>query len=164
MDRRSWIFNSEPFSPAFLASVEEFMEHVRTRFSEDEKIKCPCQKCLNQREKTQDEVQEDIEINGMSRCYTCWIHHGEEANAVELDADGDLAVVPENMPWDANEQTTIEEEVQAGDVKDDSARGVQGLIQDLHTAASHGFGGNLYKEIMEEAKRELYQDALRSLG
>jgi len=30
------------------------------------------------------------------------------------------------------------------------------LIQDLHTAASHGFGGNLYKEIMEEAKRELY--------
>lgn len=92
----------------------------------------------------------------MSRCYTCWIHHGEEANAVELDADGDLAVVPENMPWDANEQTTIEEEVQAGDVKDDSARGVQGLIQDLHTAASHGFGGNLYKEIMEEAKRELY--------
>jgi hypothetical protein len=30
------------------------------------------------------------------------------------------------------------------------------LIQDLYTAASHGFGGNLYREIMEEAKHELY--------
>jgi len=30
------------------------------------------------------------------------------------------------------------------------------LIQDLYTVASHGFGGNLYREIMEEAKRELY--------
>jgi len=30
------------------------------------------------------------------------------------------------------------------------------LVQDLHTAASHGFGGNLYKQILEEAKRELY--------
>jgi hypothetical protein len=30
------------------------------------------------------------------------------------------------------------------------------LIQDLHDAASHGLGGNLYKQLMEEAKRELY--------
>jgi hypothetical protein len=30
------------------------------------------------------------------------------------------------------------------------------LIQDLRDAASHGHGGNLYKQLMEEAKRELY--------
>jgi hypothetical protein len=30
------------------------------------------------------------------------------------------------------------------------------MIQDFHDEASHGFGGNLYKELMEEAKHELY--------
>jgi hypothetical protein len=35
-------------------------------------------------------------------------------------------------------------------------QGGQGLIQDFCDAASHGFGGDLYKQIMEEAKCELY--------
>ena len=60
------------------------------------------------------------------------------------------------MSWDGNEQAPLDEEGQAKDVIEDSARGVQGMIQDLHAAASHGFGGDLYKEIIEEAKRELY--------
>ena len=98
--------------------------------------------------KSEDEVQEDIEINGMSRSYTRWIDHGEGDNDVEQDG-GTLAV-------DGNDQSPLDDEGQAKDVIEDSARGVQGLIQDLHTVASHGFGGNLYKEIMEEAKRELY--------
>jgi len=153
---RSWIYNSAPFTTPYLSGVAQFMEHVRSRYSADEKIKCPCQKCLNQIEKSQDEVQEDIEINGMSRSYTRWIDHGEGDNDVEQDDDGELTVVPEDMSWEGNDQATLDEEGQAKDVIEDSARGVQGLIQDLHTAASHGFGGNLYKEIMEEAKRELY--------
>jgi len=86
----------------------------------------------------------------MSRSYTRWIDHGEG------DDDGELTVVPEDMSWEGNDQATLDDEGQAKDVIEDSARGVQGLIQDLHTTASHGFGGNLYKEIMEEAKRELY--------
>ena len=92
----------------------------------------------------------------MSRSYTRWIDHGEGDNDVEQDDDGELTVVPEDMSWEGNDQATLDEEGQAKDVIEDSAWGVQGLIQDLHTAASHGFGGNLYKEIMEEAKRELY--------
>jgi hypothetical protein len=69
MDRR-WINNSEPFSQQFLAGVQQFIDHVEGRYSEDEQIKCPCRKCLNQREKSIDEVLEDIEINGMSKLYT----------------------------------------------------------------------------------------------
>ena len=106
--------------------------------------------------KSQDEVQEDIEINGMSRSYTRWIDHGEGDDDVEQDDDGELTVVPEDMSWEGNDQATLDEEGQAKDVIEDSARGVQGLIQDLYTAASHGFSGNIYREIMEEAKRELY--------
>jgi len=153
---RSWIYNSEPFSPAFFCGVQQFMEHVRARFSADEKIKCPCRKCLNHIDKSLDDVHEDIELNGMSRCYTRWVYHGEEETDVGQDEDGELVVVPEDMSWDGNDQAPLDEEGQAEDVLDDGARGVQGLIQDLCDAASHGFGGNLYKEIMEEAKRELY--------
>jgi hypothetical protein len=135
------------------------MEYVRARCSSaDEKIKCPCRKCLNQKEKSLDDVHKDIELNGMSRCYIRWAHHGEEEDDVGQDDDGELAVVPEDMSCDGTDQgqAPLDEEGQAEDVIDDGARGVQGLIQDLRDAASHGLGGNLYKQLMEEAKRELY--------
>jgi hypothetical protein len=156
---RSWIYTSAPFSLAFLSGVQHFMEYVRARCSSaDEKIKCPCRKCLNQKEKSLDDVHEDIELNGMSRCYISWAHHGEEEDDVGQDDDGELAVVPEDMSCDGTDQgqAPLDEEGQAEDVIDDGARGVQGLIQDLRDAASHGLGGNLYKQLMEETKRELY--------
>jgi len=152
---RSWVYNSAPFTPAYMDGVEQFMAHVRARYRPHEEIKCPCRKCLNQRDKSQAEVQEHIEINGISKMYTSWIHHGEGDN--DVVQDGELPVVPEDMSWDGNDQAPLDDEGQAEDViLDDSERGVQGLIQDLYTAASHGVGANLYKQIMEEAKRELY--------
>jgi hypothetical protein len=149
---KSWVYNSVPFSERFMLGVEQFMGHVKSRFSVDEKIKCPCRKCLNQIEKSQDEVQEDIEINGISRCYTKWVYHGEEDFDVEEDDDVTLDV--EYMSWYG--QAPLDDGQTEDAILDDSDRGVQGLIQDLYTAASHGVGGNLYKQIMEEAKRELY--------
>jgi hypothetical protein len=77
---RSWINNSEPFSQQFLASVQQFIDHVKGRYSEDEQIKCPCWKFLNQREKIIDEVHKDIKINGVSKLYTRWVYYGEEEN------------------------------------------------------------------------------------
>jgi hypothetical protein len=77
---RSWINNSEPFSQQFLASVQQFIDHVKGRYIEDEQIKCPCWKCLNQREKIIDEVHKDIKINGVSKLYTRWVYYGEEEN------------------------------------------------------------------------------------
>jgi hypothetical protein len=153
---RSWIYDSALFSPEYLAGVKQFMEFVRGRYSEDEKIKCPCRKCLNQKEKSLYDVHEDIEINGMSRCYNRWVHHGEAENDVAQADDGDDNVVHELMSWDENEQAPFDDEGQGEDVIDDGARGVQGMIQDFRDAASNGFGANLYKELLEEAKRELY--------
>ena len=154
MDRR-WIYNEKPFSQPFLDGVDQFMQHVRARYSANEKIKCPCRKCLNHIEKSQDEVEEDIHINGMSRIYTRWIEHGE-GDDNDVDQDGGTLAIEQDLSWDENDQAPLDDEVQGEDVIEDSARGVQGLIQDLYTAASHGHSGNLYKEIMEEAKRELY--------
>ena len=84
----------------------------------------PMPKMLEPNRKSQDEVQEDIEINGMSRSYTRWIDHGEGDDDVEQDDDGELTVVPEDMSWEGNDQATLDEEGQAKDVIEDSARGV----------------------------------------
>jgi hypothetical protein len=48
---RSWVYNSVPFSEPYMLGVEQFMGHVKSRFSAHEKIKCPCRKCLNHIEK-----------------------------------------------------------------------------------------------------------------
>jgi hypothetical protein len=86
-----------------------------------------------------------------------WVYHGEGDIDVQEDDDGTLVVGYEYMSWDGNDQAPPDDEGQAKDViLDDSERGVQGLIQNLYTVASHGVGGNLYQQIMEEAKRELY--------
>ena len=85
---RSWIYNSELFLPAFMCGVQQFMDHVKGRYNADEKIKCPCRKCLNQNEKSRHDVHEDIKLNGISRCYTTWVHHGEEYNVAAQDEDG----------------------------------------------------------------------------
>jgi len=52
------------------------------------------------------------------------------------------------MSWHVNEEAPLPDEVQDEDVLVDGARGVQGLIQDFCDAASHGFGGDLHKQIM----------------
>ena len=152
---RSWIYNSLPFTEHYKAGVEKFMQHVRSRFTADEKIKCPCRRCLNHVENSQDEVEEDIHINAMSRIYTRWIEHGE-GDDNDVDQDGGTLAIEQDMSWDGNDQAPIDDEVQGEDVIEDCAQGVQGLIQDLYTTASHGHDGNLYKEIIEETKRELY--------
>jgi len=158
---RSWIYKSLPFDPVYIAGVDQFMQHVRSRFRADDKIKCPCHQCLNRKEKSQVDVEEDIHINGFCRWYTSWIHHGEVDG--EIQDENDQPPLDEDLLWDENdqlhdenEQPPLHDEGLAQDVIEDSERGVAGLVQDLHTAASHGFGGNLYKQILEEAKRELY--------
>src|SRR6185503_5989022 len=83
------------------------------------------------------------------------IHHGEEEEHADDESDGISPVGAEGMPWDGNDQAPVHDE-QTDDAIEDSERGVQGLIQDLYTAASHGISGNLYQQLMEEAKRELY--------
>ena len=122
---RSWIYNSAPFSDPYMSAVQQFMEHVRSRFSADEEIKCPCHRCLNQIQKSQDEAEDDIHINSISRCYTRWIHHGEGDNDVDQD-DGTLAVGTEDISWDRNDQAPLGDEGQVEDVIEDSAREFRG--------------------------------------
>ena len=62
----------------------------------------------------------------MSRSYTRWIDHGEGDNDVEQDDDEELTVIPKDMSWEGNDQATLDEEGQAKDVIEDSAREFRG--------------------------------------
>jgi hypothetical protein len=79
----------------------------------------------------------------MSRCYTRWVHHGEDYNVVGEDGeqynvvgedgqqynvageDGDFLddVDEQYMSWHVNEEAPLPDEVQDEDVLDDGARG-----------------------------------------
>jgi hypothetical protein len=96
-------------------------------------------------------------VNGFCRSYTHWIHH--EEGDTDDEVDGIAPVGAEGMQWDGNDHAPVHDE-QPEDELDDSARGVQGLIQDLYTALSHGISGNLYQQLVEEAKRELFEGCI----
>ena len=137
MDRR-WV-HGRLFSDEYMKGVEEFMQFVRGKFSEDEEILCPCSICLNQMYRPQTMVQRYLLMNGMQSSYTKWIHHGEE-----LDVD----VVEMHVTDDG-----------AGHDGDIDAVRFEELLEGLQTAAVEegGIADDLFlTNLMAEAKRELY--------
>ena len=137
MDRR-WV-HGRLFSDEYMKGVEEFMQFVRGKFSEDEEILCPCSICLNQMYRHQTMVQRHLLMNGIQSSYTKWIHHGEE-----LDVD----VVEMHVTDDG-----------AGHDGDIDAVRFEELLEGLQTAAVEegGIADDLFlTNLMAEAKRELY--------
>jgi hypothetical protein len=73
MEKR-WI-HSVLFMLQYICSLWSFMNFVKERFGEAEKILCPCQYCLNNESLEQNEVERHLLLNGMSNTYTMWIDH-----------------------------------------------------------------------------------------
>ena len=65
------------------------MSLVHASFGPDHLIFCPCRKCMNLKRKHQNVVEYDIVLNGISRAYTKWIHHGEAIDVDVLEGLGD---------------------------------------------------------------------------
>ena len=161
---KSWIYTSLPFDGAYIVGVDQFMQHVRSRFGATEKIKCPCCHCLNRKENSQVDVEEDININdfigaiqgGFTREREMMMNKMMMAHCLLLVLKICYGMEMTRPHLEMTSHHMHGDEGLAQDVIEDSARGVQGLVQYLYTIARHGFGGNLYKQIMEEAKCELY--------
>jgi hypothetical protein len=119
------------------------MNFVRERFTEAEKILCPCQQCMNNQSLQQNEVERHLLLSGMSSTYTRWIDHGEDSKAVVEDANVDSSV-PEHT----------------------NDCGLDGMLGKLIRSEQHGNedrpeDGNenvasQFKQLIEDAKRELY--------
>uniref|UniRef100_K3ZEJ6 Transposase-associated domain-containing protein n=1 Tax=Setaria italica TaxID=4555 RepID=K3ZEJ6_SETIT len=76
MDRR-WIHGCQLFTPENEKRVNDFMEFVKSRYSDAEQILCPRRGCLNQSRCPIEEVNMHLLRSGMVSTYTRWIHHEE---------------------------------------------------------------------------------------
>jgi hypothetical protein len=127
------------------------MNFVKERFSEAEKILCPCQHCLNSKSLEQDEVERHLLLNGMSSTYTRWIDHGEDRNIHVLEK---LAVVEEAnvdsfVPEHTNDDCGLHEML--GELIRSEQHSNEARPEDRNEGvASH------FKKPIEDAKRELY--------
>lgn len=149
MDRR-WIHGTL-FSREYIEGVKEFMNFIQEKFSEDDKILCPCRKCLNRKYQHQTVANTHILTYGMESTYTRWIYHGED-----FDVD------------------VIEHPVDVHDTEDgdNGADRFEEMFEDLRTAVEQAQsetenqdannGGNpsenesFLKNVLKEAKRQLY--------
>lgn len=66
-------------NPEFLEGLEYFLNfaYSRPQFVFDGKIKCPCSKCRNTKNRSRDDVQYHVAKNGFVGAYTFWHAHGE---------------------------------------------------------------------------------------
>jgi hypothetical protein len=88
MDRR-WITGCIGFTTDHEKGVQDFLAFLRTRYTEDEDIICPCHPCLNNSIGTIERIGVHLHVSGMATTYTRWIHHGE---ALEYMVDDDANV------------------------------------------------------------------------
>jgi hypothetical protein len=117
---QSWVYG-RLFSPKHIDDVKEFMIFTEGKYSENEEIPCPCDRCLNLKYLCQPLVKKHILTNDMDNSYTRWIHHGER-----LDVD----VIEYPIDVYDNCDDFIHEE---GVTEDYSADQLDGVLEGLQT-------------------------------
>jgi hypothetical protein len=138
--------------------VKEFMSFINGKFSEDEKIPCPCTKCLNQNYQHQTFVEKHILINGMDSTYTRWVHHGEDYDAAgnehSVDVHGHGFIDGISVNEDAH---TDRFEGILGDLHmAEEVANLDGENEDGNNDANPHVNESFFADVMKEAKRQLY--------
>ncbi|XP_039134881.1 uncharacterized protein LOC120272182 [Dioscorea cayenensis subsp. rotundata] len=73
---KSWMRKSR-LSQEYEDGVEQFLNFAFANSSEDDRIICPCIKCVNIHWQTRETVLEHLVCDGIVQGYTCWFFHGE---------------------------------------------------------------------------------------
>ncbi|XP_039138748.1 uncharacterized protein LOC120276078 [Dioscorea cayenensis subsp. rotundata] len=73
---KSWMRKSR-LSQEYEDGVEQFLNFAFANSSEDDRIICPCIKCVNIHWQTRETVLEHFVCDGIVQGYTCWFFHGE---------------------------------------------------------------------------------------
>ncbi len=72
-------------SPVYMRGIFDFLEFVRLHSPPDNVIHiCPCNKCLNRKSVTYEDMYSHLALNGICPSYTTWTWHGE--NQVQIYA------------------------------------------------------------------------------
>ena len=141
MDRR-WIHGTL-FSREYIEGVKEFMNFIQDKFSEDEKILCPCRNCLNHKHQHQTVVNTHILTYGMESTYTRWIYHGEDFDVDVIEHPVDV-----HDSEDGNNGADRFEEM-FGDLR----TAVEQAESETENPSEHEL---FLKSVMKEAKQQLY--------
>jgi hypothetical protein len=147
---RCWV-HLNPFTPAYMDGVEEFMEFVRWKCLEESKIKCRCRRCVNQVLRHQHEVNDHIHIFGMSPAYTRWINHGQSPSAEIIEyREEDV----HHERYDCDEEINLGEDDGKDDGQDDD-HGVKEMLADLYTSLEADGGNPRFTKVLNDAKQQL---------
>ena len=74
---KSWM-NKSRLSSKYLDGMEEFLNFAFDNSSQDNKIVCPCIKCVNVRWQAREMVFGHLACDGIPQGYCCWFFHGED--------------------------------------------------------------------------------------
>ncbi|KAK9073298.1 hypothetical protein SSX86_007622 [Deinandra increscens subsp. villosa] len=79
---RSWMYHAPRYSQTFVNGVQNFLNFAFERSSVDEKITCPCIKCLNMKYQSRQSVLDHLICSGFQPEYLKWVYHGEGTTTV----------------------------------------------------------------------------------
>ena len=74
---RSWITNTKPGDPEYMAGVKEFINFALRNSNANDRMPCPCYMCHNLIHKRVDEILNHLNKWAFDRTYTYWTFHGE---------------------------------------------------------------------------------------
>ena len=74
---RSWITNTKPGDPEYMAGVKEFINFALRNSNTNDRMPCPCYMCHNLIHKRVDEILNHLNKWAFDRTYTYWTFHGE---------------------------------------------------------------------------------------
>ncbi|XP_038713903.1 uncharacterized protein LOC120007624 isoform X1 [Tripterygium wilfordii] len=152
MLNKEWIKSDNRVSIEYREGIDAFIGFVSRQGGDNERIRCPCNKCRNTAFKSTTEVRLHLLRNGFNKNYMTWILHGEKLNA---------STKASNFNCDEN----LNEEVQMDDVDD-----LIGLVHDayafenVNTSQTHEemFGetpndeASKFYKLLKDATVELY--------
>ena len=78
---KSWICEISLNKEKYIREVIDFLDFPFERSSKDEKILCPCTKCVNYKWRSQGDVYKHIINHGFLKRYINWIFHGEQVGS-----------------------------------------------------------------------------------
>ena len=78
-------------SDEYLAGVGGFLDFAYMRKNSDDKIRCPCGKCVNALLLKRQDVYDHLICHGFSNGYTVWGCHGETAAYISANEHGKTA-------------------------------------------------------------------------
>jgi hypothetical protein len=147
---KSWIPNGRPFSPTFIAGVEDFMDTVEQRYP-GQNIPCPCTHCLNQVVKSLDQVKEDLLVHRMSPTYTTWIHHGEEGGGTDIIESSDV--------HGSHHHGWIEEEEEQEDRNYNILPDFDEIVQNMLASKERAGRALMFDRVLDELKQSVCSES-----